>query len=234
MEEYQPRQNEDEAAEAGDGGLPPELMEQSEPEFISETSHHGRNATLVLATLLMAGAGAVWFMRVKAGPAAASAAPTPQAASAEKMFNEVIKDGGQSVTSMRSLLKDTEKLVQQFLNYPAKKQVALESLNTNPFRVTAAKAENTEDDKIKAEKERQEKLATEKQELIKSVARLELQSILAGGRVPTCMISGRAYTEGEQVGGHVIETITTNAVVVRCTSKLAPENTYKFQLTMKR
>lgn len=236
MEEYQPRQSDggEEAADMSDGGLAPEFAEQSEPEFVSESSHHGRNATMVLATLLMAGAGAVWFMRVKAGPASAAAAPTAQAASAEKMFNEVIQDGGQSLTSMRTMLKDTEKLVQEFLNYPSKKQVALEALQTNPFLFSTPTKASAEDAQANADKKRLEALAAEKQDLVKSVTRLELQSILAGGRVPTCMISGKTYTEGEQAGGHVIEKITTNGVVVRCTSQIAPENVYKFQLTMKR
>lgn len=234
MEEYEPRQNEAAGdAEQADGGLPPEMLEQSEPDFVTETPRHGRNATMILATLLLIGAGAVWFMRMKAGPATAKAAD-PIEKKADETIKKFLSDGPNNINSMKTLLKDTEKVVQEFLAYPSKKQIALESLQTNPFRFSVEKQADPEAEKARVEKERLEKLAAEKAEIAKSVAKLQLQSILAGGRVPSCMISGRMHTEGEQVNGFVIEKITPTTVVVRSASQLAPDNVYRFQLTMKR
>lgn len=231
MEEYEPRQNDaNDASEQSDDGLSPEMMEQSEPDFVTETPRHGRNATMILATLLLVGAGAIWFMRMKTGPAAATAA-TAQAKTADKTIKEFLDDGPKNLNNMKALLKDTEKVVQEFLAYPTKKQIALESLQTNPFRFSVEKHSNPEEE---AAKKRQEKLAAEKQEIAGSVARLQLQSILAGGRVPTCMIGGKMYTQGQQINGLVIDEITPTMVVVRGVSQLAPETAYRFQLTMKR
>jgi len=193
-------------------GLPQEVADDDASDLAIETPKPRNNAMMVLAMLVVLGVGAVMFMRMKAGPKPAAA--SPEAATAKATINQFLTDGSKNITAMRELLKNTEKVVQQFLNYPSMTQVKLEDLKTNPFRFAAVKLDDPNAD---AEAKRQaaaKRLIAEKEAFTKIVQQIKLQSILhAGAGTSTCMINNATYTEGQELNSLKIQKITPNSVV---------------------
>lgn len=205
----------------------PEYTETSESAFVAETPSGGGGAgraTLVLAGLLAAGAAAVYFMHLKAAPKSATA--STEATSASAAINQFLSEGDRNMKLMHDLLKNTEKIVQQFLNYPTLAQIRLEELKTNPFRFSSPKSASA-DDEDAARRQRELELAKKKEReaILQAVGRLKLQSVMHSGSLRTCIISGRAYTENQEVDGFTIERIQPHAVVLR-------RGGYRFELRM--
>ncbi len=203
-------------------------VEESEMAFVAPSTSGRRSTALVLVGLLMLGAAAIYFMRMKAGPSAASAS-TPEASTAQNTINEFLSDGGKNLKLMRDLLRNTEKVVQQFLNYPSTTQISLDDLKTNPFRFAAEKKDDGEAERKKHEEEerlRLLRLQKLKDEVAAQANRLKLQSIISGSK-PTCMIGNQAYAEGQEVDGFTIEKIKPSSVVVK-------KSSYRFELRMQK
>ena len=174
----------------------------------------------VLIGLIGLGLAGTYFMYVKTGPASASAMP---ATAAHKSVNDFLTAGPANIKTMEKMLKNTEKVVQQFLAYPAVTQVALADLKTNPFRQTAVKAKADGVDENVVAKQRE----AEKQAALSAVRTLNLQSVLVSDKNRSCMINNAMYLEGQQVDTFAIERITAASVVVR-------RGAYRFELQMNR
>ena len=125
---------------------------------------------------------------------------------------------------MQTMLKDTEKVVKQFLEYPSLTQVPLSSLHTNPFKSGAEKPADKVDDteEALARKREEERLAA-----TKSSEALKLQSIIYSGSRKACMINNTLYKEGEQIEQFTIEKIEPGRVIVKT-------GQYRFELKSKR
>ncbi|MGE5610206.1 MAG: hypothetical protein ACM359_13205 [Bacillota bacterium] len=211
-----------EEAVSQDGtGIPPEIPEEGDVAVAAETRRPNNNLVMLLAALMIFGGGGLMFMRMKAGPATAAA--NTEAVTAKATINEFLTDGGKNLNAMRELLKNTEKLVQVFLSYPSTNQVRLEDLKTNPFRFSREKAD---DPNAAAQAELKRKQA-EKEAIVKAAQQLQIQSTLVSGKVHTCMINNKMYTEGQQVDSFTIEKVTPEGIVVK-------RNDYRFELRMKR
>jgi hypothetical protein len=125
---------------------------------------------------------------------------------------------------MRDLLQNTEKAVEQFRAAPAKTQVPLEELQTNPFRFADANPDGTpaDEDEAAAKKKAEEaKAAT-----LKAAQALNLQFIVVG-RKKSCLINNVRYLEGQTLGEFTIDSISPNAVIVR-------KDEARFELKMKK
>jgi hypothetical protein len=163
-------------------------------------------------------------MYQRQGPSAAVAA-TPEAQKAEKTINTFLTSGPDGIKMMHSMLKDTEKVVQQFLEYPSVTQVPLENLHTNPFKSQADKAAPNAaelSEEAAARKREEEKLAA-----TKASEALKLQSIIYSGSRKACMINNTLYKEGEQIEQFTIEKIEPGRVIVKT-------GQYRFELKSKR
>src|SRR3954451_2799236 len=113
-----------------------ESLDQGETTFVSsEPKKQISSSTLGVFGVLALCAAGTWFMYVRGGPAAASAADDATAADITTFLDE----GKQHVTLMKQMLQNTEKVVQQFRKSSAKAQVPLAGLLTNPFRMEAPK-----------------------------------------------------------------------------------------------
>jgi hypothetical protein len=225
MSEYHEEQSDTMPGDQTEGGgqLPPELTEQTDPAFVVETKP-GRNASMLLVALVMIGAAVLYLMRLRAGPQSAGAS-APEVNTAKVTITEFLTDGGKNLKAMRDLLKNTEKIVQQFALYPSRTQIRLEDLKTNPFRFSKPKAESTEDDRARLLKEQQRRKEKEREEVAKAAQQLQLQSVIHSGTFRTCIISSRSYTEGQLAEGFLVERITPNSVVVKKAG-------YRFELRM--
>src|ERR1041385_2717285 len=112
----------------------------------------GRTAGLMLVMFLIIGVGVIYFMRMKTGPKSASAASVESVA-AKETINKFLTDGGGDINPMKTLLKETEKVVEQFTAYPTLTQVQVEELTTNPFQYKQAKADDGSAGRAAQEKE---------------------------------------------------------------------------------
>jgi hypothetical protein len=210
---------------AGGENLQDALGETGETEFVSTESGSSKkpNALVILGLVLaVAGGGYLWHAR--GGPASADAAST-EADKASQTVSKFLDGGTKNVAMMEKMLRDTEKVVQQFLNYPSMKQVPLADLHTNPFRMRNEKTEDGKpsESETAAKKRREE----ERQAVLKAVATLNLQSVIHSGTLKSCMINNTLYTEGQQVDDFVIERIDPGAVIVK-------NGVYRFELRMQK
>jgi hypothetical protein len=191
----------------------------SETTFVTgETSKKPINRTLLaIVGVLAVGGGALYFTHFREGPAAANAAPTMSTTDANKRISQLLGGGTAD-------LKNTEKFVQQFMNYPSLiKQVPLGDLKTNPFRYST-----TADPKSAApDPDVKKKMEAQRQAALKSVQDLQLQSVMKGEQRSTCMINNTLYREGQTVNDFFIEKINPNSVVVRT-------GDYRFELRMQK
>ncbi len=184
------------------------LNEGSDPGFVVSSDARKRKlspGTMAVGGVLLCCAAVTYFMYLKNGPKAASAA-TPGTAQASTTINEFLSSDTENVARMKSMLQDTEKAVQQMQSQPAKTQVPLDDLKTNPFRqVTTKVSEHAEEDAAKKRRD----------EMLKSVGTLHVQSIMSGTR-KAAMINGKMYQEGQQVDRFTVERIQPGSVIVRC------------------
>jgi len=218
------------SAEGGAGGddLNRALSDNGEAEFVSEGEAPKKNNNLVVFGLIIAALGGGYLLFKRGGPDAATAA-APAQDQTNKAVSSFLDGGGRNVELMQRMLRDTEKVVKQFLNYPSMKQVPLAELQTNPFRSrAAAKADGDgkaalNESEAAARKRREE----ERQAILKAVEGLNLQSVIHSGSRKACMVNNTLYAEGQQVDGFVIEKINPGSVVVK-------SGTYRFELKMQR
>ena len=217
----------DAGADAGSGGgedLVEALSEAEGGAIVVEEKKPLNRSTIVTFVVLVIGAGGVWFMYQRTGPNKAAAADQ-EAVAAKTTINNFLSGGSENIRLMESMLRNTQKVVQQFLNYPSMTQVPLSDLRTNPFRV---RGETSAGDKTAlseaAEKRRREE---ERLTALRAVQNLQLQSIMFGGSRRACMVNGAMYTEGQTIDGFAIETINQASVVVK-------SGPYRFELRLQR
>ena len=217
---------------AGAGGdaagadLASQLAGGAESEFVvNEEKKPATQGLIFLAVLVIIGVGGTYYMYMRQGPSTAAAAATPEAQKAEQTINTFLTSGPDGIKMMHNMLKDTEKVVKQFLDYPSVTQIPLASLHTNPFQSGPVKPDTkqNEPDEKALEKQREaEKLAA-----LKASEELKLQSIIYSGSRKACMINNTLYKEGEQIEQFTIEKIEPGRVIVK-------SGQYRFELKSKR
>jgi hypothetical protein len=217
--------NQQEFSENGAGNLA-ESLTQGETTYITEgEGKKGVNrSTMMFLGLMLAAGGAMYVMYVRGGPQTAEAASSPEAATANETITQFLGGGNDKLKQMEQMLKNTEKVVEQFLKYPSANQVPLADLHTNPFRHQVEKVETPTVKNDRDEKKRKEE---ERQLAVASVQRLQLQSIMHSSASKACMINNTLYQEGQQIEQFVIEKISADAVVVKT-------GVYRFELRMQR
>jgi hypothetical protein len=195
-------------------------LADTDPAFVTaQKKPLNKSAVMLLAVLVFGGAG-TYMMYLRSGPQAArAAAPNP----ADTEVGSFLSDGAKNVKRMQSLLKGTQKLVDQFNHSTDVPQVPLKDLKSNPFRFAPPKPAVVQDTEEQIKQRREaERVAT-----IKAVQSLQLQSILCSKSVQQCMINNALYAEGAEVEGFNIEKVNANSVIVR-------RGVFRFELGMQR
>jgi hypothetical protein len=218
--------NDDQQTNQEDSGDLSSVVGQGDYSFVTTEQKKPMNRTmLVLVAALILGGGGLFVMKQRSGPSTATAAATKsESAAASKAINQFLDDGGKNLKLMEELLHNTEKVVEQFHNYPSVTQIPLSDLQKNPFRF----ADTTDDrstkasDTAAAKKREEERLAA-----LKAFNALTLQTIMHGETRRSCMINNTLVREGQQVNGFVVERIQPNNVTVRM-------GEYRFDLAMQR
>ncbi len=190
---------------------------------ISESKPAANRGSLVLFGLVLAGVGLTYLMFLRTGPKAADAAALQQNQQASQTISTFLNDGNANIKLMESMLKNTKKVVEQFLNYPNMTQVPLSDLKTNPFRFAPQKAAGeTESEAITRKRREEERLAT-----LKAVQGLQLQSVMHGEARKACMINNTLVQEGQAIEGFTIEKINPQGIIVK-------SGVYRFELKMQK
>jgi hypothetical protein len=204
------------AASLAGGGGDGEFVIEGEKKPTSQS-------TLLLFGLILVGAGVVYFMYLRGGPDAATAAANAEAEQAKQTISQFLDGGEKNMIAMQQMLKDTEKVVGQFRQYPSMKQVPLESLQNNPFQFKAPKETDPNAAAVAARKKQEE----ERKAILKKVEELSLQTVIASGTRKACMINGTLFQEGQVVEGFTIDKIEAGGVIVK-------NGAYRFVLKMKK
>lgn len=217
----------DAGADGASGGgedLVEALSESEGGAIVVEEKKPLNRSTIVTFIVLVIGAGGVWFMYQRTGPNKAAAADQ-EAVAAKATINNFLSGGSENIRLMESMLRNTQKVVQQFLNYPSMTQVPLSDLRKNPFRALPEKTptDNAALNEAAEKKKREE----ERLAALNAVQRLSLQTIMYGGSRRACMVNGAMYTEGQTVEGFTIEKVNQTSVVVK-------QGAYRFELRMQR
>jgi hypothetical protein len=196
------------------------MLNAQDGSFVTDEKKPLSKGTVIMAGILLACGVGTYVMYTRS--AAVDGAPTPEAAAAQTTINQFLQDDVGNVTRMKDMLKDTEKVVQQFLTSPGKKQIPVEDLQTNPFRVAAVEAKEAKVDENASKRQHEEQRLA----VLKSAQALNLQFVMSGKR-KSCMINNTVYREGQNVDGFKVETISADAVVVR-------KDDARFELRMKK
>ncbi len=196
-------------------------LSESEFSFVAEEKPARGSGSVVLFALVLAAAGATYFMYWKTGPSSAVAA-TVESKEATTTIKTFLTEGHVSLKAMEEMRKNTEKVVERFTNYPSMTQVPLADLKSNPFRMLPPTP--TADATEATERRRREQL---RDVTVKAVQSLALQSVIVSDVRSACMINNTLFTEGQQVDIFVIEKIVKNAVIVQA-------NGFRFELKMTR
>ena len=210
----------------GAGDLATQLAGSSESEFVvSEEKKPATQGLIFLAVLVVIGIGGTYYMYTRQGPSTAAAASTPEAQKAEQTINTFLTSGPDGIKMMQTMIKDTEKVVKQFLEYPSLTQVPLSALHTNPFKSgeTTEAAKPADLSAEAAARKREE----EKQAALRASEALKLQSIIYSGSRKACMINNTMFQEGQQVEQFTVEKIEKDRVIIRAGS-------FRFELRNKR
>lgn len=218
-----------ESTDTGADELNAALQGDGEMAFVAETKQPMNKGTLIVVGLLVACGAATYFMYVRSGPDQAVAASDP---SADALVKGFLDGSGQNVKQMESMLKSTEKVVQQFKSEASGTQVPLTKLATNPFMREKPKPSEDRSALEKVERERQAVArATE------AVAELRLQTIIhKDPRKASCMINNTLFRKGQKINAaegkvvFTVEEIRPDGVTV---SAPAGEKPVKFELKMK-
>ena len=189
-------------------------------DYVAEDKPNHRNALVIFAVLVL-GIGGIYLMRVRSGPQTASANEMDEDAT-KATIDTFLNDGGRSLRAMQEMIRDTEKVVGRFREFPSAAQVPLADLKTNPFRFSTTLAtENVDEELLKKRREEERRVV-----LVK-VQALKVQSIVFGESHRMCMINNNPVNEGQEVDGLRVEQIRPNSVIVR-------GGAYRFEIKMQR
>jgi len=218
---------------SGDGSVDAEqlaeaLSDGGETTFVVEKPRTLNRSTAIMFAVLVLGAGSVYFMWRKTGPKTAAAAASKETVEAKKTISTFLSGGDTNIKLMETMLRNTQKVVQQFLTYPSMTQVPLSDLRTNPFRHKSATPQAAPTDNSAAmdmaEKRRREE---ERLAIRKAADGLQVQSIMFSDSRKACMINNTLFREGQGVEGFILEKINPNSVIVK-------NGPYRFELSLKR
>jgi hypothetical protein len=189
--------------EAGGG----EETSEADMIFTPETSKPGRNAGMLMVAFVLIGVGVIYFMRARGGPSQAKASAALTKADAD--IKGFINDRDQ-IRKMTEMIKNTEKVVEQFTTYGEMPQVPVEELKKLPNifvyvpeKGKPTKAGDPSGGRDKALKKFREQLDE-----------LRVQYLMVGAVSRVAMVNNKLLKEGQEIDGFVIDQITTTEVMV--------------------
>ena len=168
--------------------------------------------TLIILLVVVIAAGSLYAMRLGQGDLSAGGVSAEVMKKIETALARANPTNGASVhiVAMRSAFRDTDSIVNMFNTDVTRHQIPLEYVQKNPFalptlqvvKTNSASAGTADAARLR---EHQAKLKAQSQ-------KLELQSVMANGRIPVVVIDGQFYKTGQQVGPFTITRIHDRGV----------------------
>jgi len=184
-------------AGGGEGGG--EENNEADMIFAPEASKPGRNAGMLMVCFVLIGVGVIYFMRARGGPAVAVA--NPDATKAEQAIKDFIRDGNQ-IKNMKDMLKNTEKVVQQF-NVDRSSAQDDKKLEYNPFEYKSPKGPTQ--GPVKDPNKAHDLAQTQ---FLKGIGNLRVQYLMVSPFAKTAMINNKLIQEGQEIDGYAVDKIT--------------------------
>jgi len=187
--------------------------------FAPEASKPGRNAGMLMICFVMIGVGVIYFMRARGGGPSAVSADVQKADMLIKGFDKA------QVIKMQDLLKNTEKVVQQFnqdRNVGDDKK-----LEYNPFNYHSPNEKPGESAATKEERERQRLAKIRKERFAEDLKALRVQSVIVNSFAKTAMINNKLVQEGQEMRQGAVTKLSPNSVIVNRDGQRAEININK-------
>lgn len=191
-------------------------------EFIVPTQTSRKISAGTIGFLLVAviAGSALWYMKQRTGGPTPAEAADPSVTAARQSIQQFLAGGSGSVTEMKTMLADSEKITEKFSTYSENRQVPLEELKTNPFYHETPDAEETPlpTPRIDLSRQQQEAERFESERLAGEAAKFTVQSIFFG-RNPTAMVNGKIVQVGQQLGEFTITAMRADAVEIKANGR---------------
>ena len=164
---------------------------------VGETKRPISKMTVIMFVIILCAKAGMYYMYKRTTASKADAAD----AKSTQVIKQFMSDKEKNFSIMQKMIKDTESVVNQFMNYPSLKQIPLSDLQANPFKMKGAKQEEHDGAKAaaRAAKEEAERIAALKAAFEKAVNGMRLQSIVTSGARKACMINNTLYVVGQVV-----------------------------------
>jgi len=175
-----------------DGGS--DFAPQDNGSDILVPSGSGKNVkqtTIILMVLFTIGAGCLWFMIKKTAPDEAQAAAQTEELQIETAIAQI--------TGIKAEMnQDLGKIVEKFNKYSDVDQVAVNELKKNPFKQEFNI--DISNDTGQEEAFNRNRMAAIRNKVTNEASQLKLQSLMANGSNPCCMVNDKLYNVGDKIG----------------------------------
>lgn len=202
-------------------GQPPPIAASDAMGIFEDKPSPFNKGNLFLVGLFAAGIACLWVLSLRNGP---------QKASAEQRTIELQVDAALTMigpaTGRPAVDPKTATVVDTFYYEARQRQVPLETLTANPFAFKAPTAADSVVQQAAQQASQQaqaamsaraaeESYAKQKAKQLSAAGKLQLQSVLAGAKGATAMISNNLLVEGQQIEGWTIVSIRAREVVMK-------------------
>ena len=205
-------------------GRPEGLDSDIDYQSMGEGSKIFNKSTMLIVTVILIAAGALYAMRISQGDGKQSEDVRKSEAKIEQLMTQLKSaealggDHNLAKGSIDRLMNDAEFIISQLDVDPSKRQVPIEFTKKNPFQLFVERPVETVAVKVEpnAEEKRQAELM---KKLDNELARFKIQSILPNGRKPVAIIDGKIVQVGETIGSFKIKEIQKLAVILEAENK---------------
>lgn len=190
----------------------------------SKMLSHG---TLLIIAIAVIAAGSLYAMRLTGGGLSTDDATKAVEAKIENFLAKVSNpaamnsDDPHAPENIDNMTQDTDQIIAVFNDTVIDRQVPVEYVAKNPFALRLTS--DTPDVVSTVDRDTAQRL----RKLEDQLAKLELQTVMGGGRIPVAVISGEFYRKDDRVGDFIVTTISPETQSI---TLVAEGNT--FELTM--
>ena len=181
-----------------DDGIGPAGQDGQDILVPSNSGKNVKQTTIILMVLFTIGACCLWFMIKKTAPDVAEAATNTEELKIESAIAKI--------TGIKTEMnKDMGQIVEKFNQFSTVDQVAVSELKKNPFRqeFKIEVADNSGSD----DQSNQRRAAAARDKVSKEASELKLQSLMANGSQPCCMVNDKLYSVGDEIGNFKVVAI---------------------------
>ena len=206
-------------------GRPDGLDSDIDYQSMGEGSKIFNKSTMLIVTVILIAAGALYAMRISQGDGKQSEDVRKSEAKIEQLMTQLKSadalGGNHSLAkgSIDKLMNDAEFIISQLDVDPSKRQVPIEFTKKNPFYLFMERPVEAVATKAAEPNAEEKKQAELMKKLEGDLGRFKIQSILPNGRKPVAIIDGKIVQVGETIGSFKVKEIQKLAVILEAEGK---------------